>query len=283
MSDAVIEGIAGFLGILLSVRFLGIFMKKRETGICRQALVCVIYFAVNFGLYLYYHSPAINLLTNLAGLMLLTTLFEAKWTRKLFCVILSYGITVGADAFCVCLVGQYSPGEAPNPFTGYLVDLIEILILIILERKYIGAEHSILPLKYNVLLGIIPVLSIFSIMGMTYLNDILEKGREQAFFQALVLLLINCLVFYLNYMLQKLYSAQIEKDRMKQMVEIYKRQMQTVQESRERLKEVRHDLKHHMLELAAMIQKGEKTDTLRYLQQMEEFMISPTEFATSGN
>lgn len=68
-----------------------------------------------------------------------------------------------------------------------------------------------------------------------------------------------------------------------QMVNVYAYQLELAQESQDRIAALRHDMKHHMMELALMIKEEENPDAVRYLKEMNRFMLNPREYAATGN
>ncbi len=54
-------------------------------------------------------------------------------------------------------------------------------------------------------------------------------------------------------------------------------------ESEERVKALRHDIKHHIIELSAMARKNNNDEMAAYLTEMQEFMLNPKEYASTGN
>ena len=69
----------------------------------------------------------------------------------------------------------------------------------------------------------------------------------------------------------------------KQMLEVYSYQLDIARESEERVKALRHDIKHHIIELSAMAKKNNNDDMIKYLSGMKEFMLNPKEYSTTGN
>ena len=49
------------------------------------------------------------------------------------------------------------------------------------------------------------------------------------------------------------------------------------------MKKLRHDIKHHLIELSAMAQQNENKDMLKYLEEMNKFMLNPAEKVSTGN
>lgn len=83
--------------------------------------------------------------------------------------------------------------------------------------------------------------------------------------------------------MKKFYVAQMNEKKLEQMVDVYAHQLDVIQESQEHIKKLRHDMKHHMIELSAMAQQNGNGDMIRYLKQMEEFMLNPQEKVCTGN
>lgn len=102
-------------------------------------------------------------------------------------------------------------------------------------------------------------------------------------FAALTLLFINILIFYLYQSLVRFYSSRMNEQVFKQMLEVYSYQLDIVRESEERMKAMRHDIKHHILELSALARKSSNEEMEAYLNEMQEFMLNPKEYASTGN
>lgn len=67
------------------------------------------------------------------------------------------------------------------------------------------------------------------------------------------------------------------------MVAVYKNEIDIMQKSQEYIKKLRHDMKHHLIELSAMAQQDENAEMVRYLEKMKEFMLNPDEKVSCGN
>lgn len=102
-------------------------------------------------------------------------------------------------------------------------------------------------------------------------------------FAAFTLLFINILIFYLYHSLLRFYSSRMNEQVFEQMLEVYSYQLDIVRESEERMKALRHDMKHHLMELSALARKGSNDEMTAYLNEMQEFMLNPKEYASSGN
>ncbi len=74
----------------------------------------------------------------------------------------------------------------------------------------------------------------------------------------------------------------MEKQMLEQSIQIYRHQLDVIKESQERVNELRHDMKHHMVELKEMA-KEVGGQLVQYLDDMKKFMLNPAEKVSSGN
>ena len=77
--------------------------------------------------------------------------------------------------------------------------------------------------------------------------------------------------------------AKMNEKKLEQIIDVYAHQLDVVQESQEHIKKLRHDMKHHLIELSAMAQQDKNKDMMRYLEHMEKFMLNPAEKVSTGN
>ena len=63
----------------------------------------------------------------------------------------------------------------------------------------------------------------------------------------------------------------------------YRNQINLMLESVEKMKMLRHDMKHHLAELGFMVKRKDFSEFQRYLNAMEEFFEKPSEIISSGN
>ena len=148
-----------------------------------------------------------------------------------------------------------------------------------------GAYYSIekdiyLPVVYRISLGAVPVISIGCLYYMVITGT---KLKMTVVVVAACILFINILIFYLYNSLIQFYSAHIEKKMLEQMVEVYSYQLDVARESQKQVNSLRHDMKHHIIELQSMLKNTNNPEIIKYLQDMEKFMLNPKEYVSTGN
>ena len=97
------------------------------------------------------------------------------------------------------------------------------------------------------------------------------------------ILIINVLIIYLYDALQNYYKEKADKENLEKLVSGYSRQLNIMTESYAQIREIRHDLKHHIFSLTHLIQNNQKAEVLNYIAQMERHICNPEEYASSGN
>lgn len=74
-----------------------------------------------------------------------------------------------------------------------------------------------------------------------------------------------------------------KQERMHEQMEIYKMQMDVMQQTEKKVRGLRHDMKHHVWKLRALAEEERYLDILRYLSVMETFVENSKEYVISGN
>ena len=137
-------------------------------------------------------------------------------------------------------------------------------------RKNIDAVES-LPLV------LVPLSSI----GMfLFLSNRREKPDRELVIISLGLMFINFIVFFLYRMLLKAFSQKYENELLAQ---IYSNQLDTMLESEARVKNLRHDIKHHLNGLKLLAANNDMHAIRNYLDDMENYIENPDEIVASGN
>lgn len=206
--------------------------------------------------------------------------YRIKKTKKCLAVFIIYGINALVDSVVILSLTKYTIGQPVNQVYECITSLILLFIAIIIQRTTEPEKEITLPALNMAALLMVPVVSIAYIY---YLVIVVHEIKGIVIFAALALLFINILIFYLYHSLLKFYSARMNEQVFKQMLEVYSYQLDVARESEERVKALRHDIKHHIIELSAMAKKNNDDDMIKYLSGMKEFMLNPKEYSTTGN
>ena len=70
---------------------------------------------------------------------------------------------------------------------------------------------------------------------------------------------------------------------LKTQVQVYANQLDVILRGEEKIKSLRHDMKHHLNELTLLANKHDATEIREYIDQMRVFIENPDELIASGN
>nr|WP_288899138.1 GHKL domain-containing protein [uncultured Blautia sp.] len=278
--NSIIALLANALRFYALKYFVGIFVQKEESKWNHVFILYIIGWAWTSVISLIFFSPAMNILSNIASLFLIFLPYRIKKTKKCLAVFVIYVINALVDSIVILSLTKYMPGQPVNQVYECITSFILLLIAIIIQRTTKSEQEITLPTLNMIALLMVPVISTVYIY---YLVITVHEIKGIVIFAALALLFINILIFYLYHSLLKFYSARMNEQVFKQMLEVYSYQLDIARESEERVKALRHDIKHHIIELSAMAKKNNNDDMIKYLSGMKDFMLNPKEYSTTGN
>ena len=260
--------------------FVNIFVQKEESRWKHISILYIIGWAWTGAISLLFSSPVLNVFSNIISLFLIFLPYRIKKTKKCLAIFVIYGINVLVDSIVILSLIKYMIGQPLKQVYECITSLILLFLIIIIQRITKPEKEVTLPILDMATLLMIPGVSIAYIY---YLVIVAHEIKGIVILVALALLFINILIFYLYHSLLKFYSDRMNELVFKQMLEVYSYQLDIVRESEERVKALRHDIKHHIIELSAMAKKNNNDDIIEYLSSMKEFMLNPKEYATTGN
>ena len=280
--------IAELLLILFSngIRFYAVkryidFFAAREK--CLWKYNWILYTFACIGTYIVsiiFESPNLNIISNVIALFLLACPYKIKLSKKFLMTFIIYSINLLADIIVVQLLAGYVPGQRVGSAYQFITSLAILIPTAFFSEFTKKKTQDSLPLMNVFILGMIPLVSIVCMHSIATLT---ENNKPVVLTVAFSLILINSFLFYLYYTLTQFYVAKMNEKKLEQIIDVYAHQLDVVQESQEHIKKLRHDMKHHLIELSAIAQHGKNEDMVRYVEQMEKFMLNPAEKVSTGN
>lgn len=262
-----------------------IFFDRSETMKKIELASYILYFIVIGVVYIVFNIPILTLISNLILFFLLTMNYTSTWKLRLTAVVYVYAILISAETITITILGKLF-------FSAYTSSIEMVLSLIfskILSYIIVLVISNFKTLKTNVNISPLHWIAIFTIpLGTMFSTFILmtESNQDnllQILISIAILFAINIFVFYLYDVLMQSYQEKLEKNLLKQQSNAYIKQLQIINQSQENLRILRHDIKHHMSALQALIETDNKASALQYFQSMYELINYKDEYAKSGN
>ncbi len=167
--------------------------------------------------------------------------------------------------------------ELPNIF---------MLVLIILIGMFTKAKKKAVPIRYWLMLMTVPVTTLGTLTVYQYYIDRLAPGEEINIYiiiSTVGLVFINLLIFTLFAKLQNQIEIQRNSDILNMQMRLEKQSFKRIEESYNRTRELRHDLKNHIFSLKGIAENGSKEELLDYLEKMTDAIEEATYISMSKN
>lgn len=244
----------------------------------KKRMVCTCFYVINTMLFWEYHTVWINMVCNLIGIGAIVWLYTKSVKINLFVTGTIYLINCACDVAATSLFIHYRDGKSYNQIYA-VISFFLIFICEMVVEKIITIRKDAESVQ-NVSLVLMPVCSIIVIALLIYTGTCTDIGLSIA---SIGLLAVNFLMLYLYNLLLHSISRQHEMEILKTQVQVYANQLDVILRGEEKIKSLRHDMKHHLNELTLLANKHDAAEIREYIDQMKSFMENPDELIASGN
>ena len=278
MFDFIMCALTNLFRIFLIDRFVSVFLGKDQDRKNRRILVCVCFFVINTALFWEFHTIWINVICNLIGISAIVRLYTKSVKTNIFVTCSVYLVNCGCDVATHGMFIDFQDGTAYNQAYG-VVTFFLILVCELLTEKIITI-HKNVETTPNFPLMFVPICSIAVMLLLTYSSVCDSRGIAIV---SIGLLVINFLMLYLYNLLLHSISQKYETEMLQQKIQIYANQINLISQSEEKVKILRHDMKHHMNELKLLANRHNVAEIQEYIAHMEDYIQNPNEIVASGN
>ena len=253
--------------------FLGVDVDKKK-----KHIVYGCFFVINTVLFWEFHTVWINMICNLMGIGAIVWLYTKSARTNLFITGTIYLVNCGCDVAATSLFVNYRDGGAYNQI--YAVISLFLIFMCELVIEKIITIHKDAEDAQNISLVLMPICSTIVITLLIYTDTCTDIGLTIV---SIGLLIANFLMLYLYNLLLHSISQQYEMEMLKTQLQVYANQLNVVLRGEEKIKALRHDIKHHLSELMLLANKHDVAEIQKYIDEMNSFLKNPNEIVSSGN
>lgn len=244
----------------------------------KKYIVCGIFYILNTVLFLEFHTVWINMACNLIGISTIVLLYTKSVRSNLFVTGTIYLVNCGCDVSATLFFINYQDGEAHNQIYAVISFLLIFICELVIEKMI--TIHKNTEAVQNVSLILMPLCSIAVIGMLIYSDACTDTGLAIV---SIDLLIVNFLMLYLYNLLLHFMSQKYETEMLKTQVQVYANQLEVTLQGEEKIKALRHDMKHHLNELMLLANRHGIPEMQEYIDQMQTFIQNPHELVASGN
>ena len=277
MPDIIMCLLTNLFRIILIDRCVSFFVEEHADG-RKRFFVCACFYLINAVTFLAFHTVWINMLCNLAGICAIVWLYTKSVRSILFVSGTVYLVNCGCDVAATSLFVTYRDGESFSQIYSVLSVLL-FFICVLLIKKMI-TTHKSTETVHSFQLLFMPLCSITVIILLIYFGDCSHIGLAIV---SVGLLVMNYLMLYLYNQMLLTAAQKYETKLLQTQVSEYANQLKIILRGEEKMKALRHDMKHHLNELTLLANKHEVSEIQDYLDQMKLFVQNQDELIASGN
>jgi len=275
--------ISNFVVMLAIERMMGVFFEKRRTPFFVMACSYLLYFVLSSIGFLLWNIPIVSILITVSTCFIITLNYNSSTKMRFAATLGSLIIIFLADAIAFFIMGNYQV----NPFYTIGVDNIYGFILMgalsyifaLLFRNFKNIRKS--TMESTAFLVFYSLISVSTIV-MLYVI-IIYLPQVAAIVITIVTVGINIFIFYLHDTLSAAFEEKLKSALHTQEKEYYYAQCQLMQESAERVKTIRHDMKFHLATARDFTANNKASEATDYLGSLLDDINTGEVYSNTGN
>ena len=277
MLDLMLCALTNLFRIFLIGRCASIFLGA-DVDKKKKHIVYGCFYVINTVLFWEFHTVWINMICNLMGIGAIVWLYTKSVRTNLFITGTIYLVNCGCDVAATSLFVNYRDGGAYNQIYAVISFFLIFMCELVIEKMI--TIHKDAEDAQNISLVLMPICSIIVITLLIYTDTCTDIGLTIV---SIGLLIANFLMLYLYNLLLHSISQQYEMKMLKTQLQAYANQLNVVLRGEEKIKALRHDIKHHLNELMLLANKHDVAEIQKYIDEMNSFLKNPNEIVASGN
>ena len=264
-------------------RIMGVFFEKRRTPFVVLALSYLLFFVLTSSAFLLWNIPIVSVLANITAVFIITLNYESSLKKKLAATIGSYTLLILADVVAGFSSGFYQIDPLDvlgfeNTF-GFIITGTMSYMLALLLRKFKNIRKS--TIDTSMFLVIYSAIILSTLVLLLFISAYLPQNM--LIVATIIILGINVFIFYLHDNLSVMHEEKLKSALHTQEKEYYFTQCQLMQESVERVKTIRHDMKLHLSTAADYNSNGKVQELANYIHGLLGDISTSEVYSDTGN
>lgn len=281
MWEMVIYLVVNFMAINITVRFAECFLKNNIRSRRGRIGGIVIYWLINSLVYLFLQNDTCNLLTSIGGVIFIVLIaYNGSILKRIMAAILAFSMGMVSETIIWYIFTPADPGSQSKLMMNIVSVLMYFGLQLLVDHFCHLKKGDLASEKYYLLIMVFPFLSIWFI----YLLFADKVNDSLVLFGILfIILILNFFLFYLYNKIYELGKEKYEKQFLEEEVQMYARRFETMQQSRDKIRALRHDLLHHLQMLQHFALTGNTEQLVDYIGRMNEQIEIATRGVNTGN
>lgn len=277
--DLTIYLICNAILLYIILQLLATFYKGCEKNVKLLAIGGTLFYLLTYIVAHKFSEPILNFLVNIITIFVMTLAYKGRVLQKVLVALTITIINASSDILAYLIFTNSLKLPRVNlSFVGtVLIALIcRQIVCVILGNREVRKSVGV---KENILLLLIPLAS----LGILYSASSYIRKDEELITISLSVLLINISIFYLYTIMEEHLEWKIRNLELEKQISIYGNELQVLAKSQNRIRGIRHDMRHHIIELQSFLHKNELESLQLYLDKIYKEVAVQREYVRSEN
>ncbi len=266
-------------------QFMGIFFTRNDIHIRREIASYMAFYLTITALFLFVDIPIVMLICNITGLFLLTLNYSARIKQRIFAAAFISFILLAVEVVVTILTGYmevpiFEEAAYSSVFGIIALQFVLYAVMLILKKGRNVRNGAVVPVNYWITIVTIPAASLYLVVILFYATGL---TMMQILVCVFFILWINVRAFTLYDSLVVTTEHRMEQKMLSQLNNYYEKQFELMQSSEYTIKEIRHDLRNHLIVMREMLDGDKDEDLNEYMVNLIQNLYQKGDYSHSGN
>lgn len=263
--------------VLIISEYFTIFNNVKNNKV--RNCICIISYIMTLVCYIFFNNMAVNLVISLMAIFLIGCTYSGSLKKTILLSVMCYAIQCASDVIAVFLFTKLSDNGNYELVSMYLSVLLFYIIVIVLKNVYKKQVQDEFSGQWSYLL----ISAICSICILYMIANDTGMARITIVVTGMVVLAVNIMLYRFYVSMSDRFIYEQDNILLRKQMDIYEQQISANVENAEKIRAIRHDMKHHIREIKELAEKGMTEEINEYIDMLAGDIKEAQSYIDTGN
>lgn len=263
--------------VLIISEYFTIFNNVKNNKV--RNCICIISYIMTLVCYIFFNNMAVNLVISLVAIFLIGCTYSGSLKKTILLSVMCYAIQGASDVIAVFLFTKLSDNGNYELVSMYLSVLLFYIIVIVLKNVYKKQVQDEFSGQWSYLL----ISAICSICILYMIANDTGMARITIVVTGMVVLAVNIMLYRFYVSMSDRFIYEQDNILLRKQMDIYEQQISANVENAEKIRAIRHDMKHHIREIKELAEKGMTEEINEYIDMLAGDINEAQSYIDTGN
>lgn len=263
--------------VLIISEYFTIFNNVKNNKV--RNCICIISYIMTLVCYIFFNNMAVNLVISLMAIFLIGCTYSGSLKKTILLSVMCYAIQCASDVIAVFLFTKLSDNGNYELVSMYLSVLLFYIIVIVLKNVYKKQVQEEFSGQWSYLL----ISAICSICILYMIANDTGMARITIVVTGIVVLAVNIMLYRFYVSMSDRFIYEQDNILLRKQMDIYEQQISANVENAEKIRAIRHDMKHHIREIKELAEKGMTKEINEYIDMLAGDINEAQSYIDTGN